>query len=116
VSRVTVPSEITSERRAHSRLRGPFDGVRVGLLDFKLRIYDLSVGGCLIDSLTEITSEHPIRLRIVLPDGNSVTVRGQIKLPPRDIGYAVRFIDLDASAREMIERAIDYVQAERSQN
>jgi len=50
--------------------------VRVGLLDFKLRIYDLSVGGCLIDSLTEISSEQPIRLRIALPDGNSVMVRG----------------------------------------
>ena len=39
-----------------------------------------------------------------------------IKLPTRDIGYAVRFVDLDASTREMIERAIDYAQAERSQN
>ena len=108
--------ETSSERRAHRRLRGPFDGVRVGLLDFKLRIYDLSVGGCLVDSLTEISSEQPIRLRIALPDGNSVMVRGQIKLPLRDIGYAVRFVDLDASTREMIERAIDYAQAERSQN
>ncbi len=105
-----------TERRTHRRLRGPFDAVRVGLLDFKLRVYDLSAGGCLIDSLTEITSEQPIRLRIALPDGNSVTVRGQIKLPPRDIGYAVRFVDLDASTREMIERALEYAQLERAQN
>jgi hypothetical protein len=45
-----------------------------------------------------------------------VTVRGQIVLPPRDIGYAVRFIDLDAETRGMIERALDYALLERSQN
>lgn len=109
-------SEISPERRTHRRLRGPFDAVRIGLLDFKLRIYDLSVGGCLIESLTEITSEQPIRLRLALPDGNSVTIRGQIKLPPRDIGYAVRFVDLDDSTRATIEQALEYAELERAQH
>ena len=90
--------------------------MRVGPLEFKLRLYDLSVGGCLIDSLTAVTAQHPVRLRITLPDGNTVTVRGQVVLPPRDIGYAVRFIDLDARTREMIEQALDYALQERSQD
>lgn len=104
------------ERRGARRVRGPFDAQRVGLLNLKLRIYDLSAGGCLIDSLAEVTTEHSLRLRIELPDGNFITVRGQVVLPPRDIGYAVRFIDVDAPTREMIERAIDYLQTERLQN
>jgi hypothetical protein len=111
-----VSTESSGNTRAYRRIRGPFDAVRVGLLEFKVRLYDLSVGGCLIDSLTAVTAQHPIRLRITLPDGNAVTVRGQIVLPPRDIGYAVRFIDLDAETRGTIERALDYALLERSQN
>jgi hypothetical protein len=105
-----------SERRSHRRVRGPFDGVRMGLLEFDVSIYDLSVGGCLVDSRMEIRTEQPIRLRIALPDGNSVTVRGLVTVPPRDVGYAVRFLDLDEATREAIERALDHVQLERSQN
>ena len=111
-----MSTENSENQRADRRIRGPFDAVRVGLLEFKLRLYDLSVGGCLIDSLTAVTAQHPVRLRITLPDGNTVTVRGQVVLPPRDIGYAVRFIDLDARTREMIEQALDYALQERSQD
>jgi hypothetical protein len=103
-----------ADRRGHGRIRGPFDAVRLDLLETTLRIYDLSMGGCLIESLSEVTGEHPIRLRIALPDGHSVTVRGRVMLPPRDIGYAVRFIDLDAATRDRIEQALAYVNRERS--
>jgi PilZ domain-containing protein len=102
-------------QRAHRRIRGPFEAVRVGLLEFKLRLYDLSSGGCLIDSVTHVTTECPIRLRISLPDGHTVTVRGQVVLPPRDIGYAVRFVDVDARTRELIENALDHAIMERSE-
>jgi hypothetical protein len=111
-----VSTENSANTRAHRRIRGPFDAVRVGPLEFKLRLYDLSLGGCLIDSLTAVTAQQPIRLRIELPDGKTVTVRGQIVLPPRDIGYAVRFIDLDAQTRETLERALDHAVQERSQS
>jgi hypothetical protein len=105
-----------SERRTHRRIRGPFDAVRMGLLEFKLRIYDLSAGGCLIESLAEITPGHPIRLRIALPDGDSVTVRGHVTRPLPDMGFAIRFVDLDAATRARIERALDDAQLERAQN
>jgi hypothetical protein len=111
-----VNTENNENHRAHRRIRGPFDAVRVGLLEFQLRLYDLSAGGCLIDSVTAVTASHPIRLRIALPDGNMVTVRGQTVSPPRDIGYAVRFVDLDARTQETIERALDYALQERSPN
>lgn len=58
----------------------------------------------------------PSALQYALPDGNSVTVRGQVKLPLRDIGYAVRFIDVDERTQAMIEQALDYAQAEREQH
>ena len=100
--------EKETEQRAHCRIRGPFDAVRLGLLEFNLRLYDLSAGGCLVDSINVITSESAIQLRIDLPDGHSVTTWARTMLPPRDIGYAVQFVDLDAEARAMILRALDH--------
>jgi hypothetical protein len=111
-----MEAEPAAERRVHPRVRGPFDATRLGLLEFKLRLYDLSVGGCFVDSPTQVATGRPIQLRIALPDGNAVTVRGVVTPPERDIGYGVRFIDLDDSTRYAIERALDYVQQERSQN
>ena len=110
-----VSIEHSADQRAHRRIRGPFDAVRAGLLEFKLRLYDLSAGGCLVDSVTVVTTERAIQLRLDLPDGHSVTVCARIVLPPRDIGYAVRFVDLDAPAREMIERSLDYALQQRFQ-
>ena len=99
-------TEKNTEQRADRRVRGPFEAVRAGLLEFKQRLYDLSAGGCLIDSMAVATIERVTQLRIDLPDSGSVTVCGQIILPTRDIGYAVRFIDVDARTRETIERAL----------
>ena len=108
--------EKETEQRAHHRIRGPFDAVRLGLMEFKLRLYDLSAGGCLVDSTTVVTTERAIQLRVDLPDGNSVTAWARIMLPPRDIGYALRFMDLDAETRAMIERGLDHALPERSRN
>jgi hypothetical protein len=94
---------------------GPFDAVRLGLLEFHLRIYDLSLGGCFVDSPTQMNPDQPVRLRISLPDGNSVTVRGIVTPELRDVGYALRFVDLDVPTCEAIAHALDRVQQERSQ-
>lgn len=99
--------ESTPERRAYRRVRGPFDAERMGLLEFRLRLIDLSAGGCFVDSRTEVSAEHPIRLRIALPDGNSVTIRGRVTMPARDVGYGVRFVDVDESTRQIIEHALE---------
>ena len=108
--------EKETEQRAHRRIRGPFDAMRIGMLEFKLRLYDLSAGGCLVDSMAVVNTERSIQLRLDLPDGNSVMVLARVVPPLRDIGYAVRFIDLDVETRDMIERALDHTLGQRSQN
>jgi len=111
-----VSTENSTDQRVYRRILGPFDAVRTGLLEFKLRLYDLSAGGCLVDSLAAVTTERDIELRLDLPDGHSVKVFARIILPPRDIGYGLRFVDLDAETRGMIERALDHALLQRSQN
>ena len=40
-------------RRKNVRVLGPFDGMRPGLFDLPLQIYDLSLGGCFVNSVHE---------------------------------------------------------------
>jgi hypothetical protein len=44
---------LTITRREHQRVPGPFEGRRVSVLPIAIRIHDLSVGGCLIESFHE---------------------------------------------------------------
>src|SRR5262249_51014231 len=48
--RMTQP---VSNRRRSVRILGPFDGTRPGLLNLPLQIYDLSVGGCFVNSVLD---------------------------------------------------------------
>ena len=58
---------VDRSRRPHDRLAGPFDGCRMGLLETPVRTYDLSVGGCFVDSLNEQQNGSLIVLKIDLP-------------------------------------------------
>ena len=95
-----------NERRASPRARGPFDGIRFGLLDVDVRIYDLSAGGCFVESLNESKVGERLRLRIELPDEGGVEVAGFVVPSTRTLGYAVRFVELEDPTRERIERTV----------
>ena len=94
-----------SERRAHPRVRGPFEGFWDGSGTQDGRIVDLSVSGCFIES-------------IVLPKiGQTVTVSnaitgGQINLPAEVVyaeathGFAVRFVDTPVEVANVLRKEI----------
>ena len=42
-----------ANRRQHARVPGPFDGYRISVLPIPVQIYDLSPGGCFVNSLNE---------------------------------------------------------------
>jgi hypothetical protein len=102
---------MTSDRRANPRAHGPYDAVRTGLLDQDVRLYDLGIGGCFVESLIEVTPGQTIRLRIELPDEGWITVVGVIIPTHRTLGYAVRFVELEETAREKIDRTVERSQS-----
>jgi hypothetical protein len=97
-------------RRAHPRLSHPIDAQRLGLVETPLQIYDLSVGGCFINDF-----HHPpvpgksFDMRLELPDGETVTIRGEVVHGRTGYGYAVRFLEVSDAARARLERALEYV-------
>ena len=95
-----------SRRKAH-RVTGPFDGCRLGLIDTPLLIYDLSEGGCFVNSLYDTPVGQRITLRLTLPFEGVVTVHAETVYGRPGFGFAVRFVDLGDETRACLRSALD---------
>ncbi len=101
-----------SDRRA-PRVAGPFEGRRLGALELPLRIYDLSLGGCLIESYHEVTVGRRIDIEIELPVEGWITLQAEILYLREDFGFAVKFVTMDEQTRVKLARAVVHVLKER---
>jgi hypothetical protein len=109
---VPMPATATHAAPPHSRrrfvrVRGPFDGRRVGLLTVPVTIHDLSVGGCLIQAYHEEPAGRRFPLEIELPVEGWVQVQAESLYSREGYGFAVRFVEMDESTREGLARAIE---------
>jgi hypothetical protein len=96
-----------ADRRQSSRIHGPFEGVRVGILDLPVSIYDLSAGGCFVNAKHD---QHPgveFDLRIQLPGEGWLRLEAKTLYPRPGYGYAVRFVGADAETKARLEAAVE---------
>src|SRR5262245_66695889 len=94
-------------RRRHERVLGPFDGFRVSALETPVRIYDLSRGGCFINSLHEQEPGVSFTLKIDLPYEGWIRLRAETVYRRPDFGFAVRFLHMTDDSARRLARAID---------
>ena len=94
------------ERRSYERVGGPFQGKRVGLLDLPVRICNLGLGGCFVESSHDSVAGEEIVLQADLPGENTLTLTGVIISRPQDVGFAVRFVDLPQETRDALKRVV----------
>jgi len=104
-----------ASRRRSPRVGGPFDAHRVGESTVHLRVKDLSVGGCLIESLHKETVGHRFTLEIELPDEGWVSVEAETLYIRDDHEVAVRFVDLSDDNRRILHGVVRRLLAKRSQ-
>jgi hypothetical protein len=97
---------LTATRREHQRVPGPFEGRRLSLLPIAIRIHDLSVGGCLIESFHEQPDGRRMTLEIDLPFVGSLTVEAESLYTREGYGFAVKFVDLSDDARATLEDVV----------
>ena len=95
------------DRREHDRVPGPFDGLRVDLLDTPVRIYDLSKGGCFVHSMHEQTIGIPVTLKIDLPFEGWITVEAEVVYRKDGFGFAVQFHKMDPATTAQLSRSVD---------
>ena len=99
--------------RLHRRVTGPFEGVRRGLLDVDVQIYDLSEGGCFVTSVHEQPCGVEVELDIDLPNG-TITVKGETRHGRAGYGFGVRFVDLGEEDQKRLEQALDKLRRRRT--
>lgn len=94
------------ELRLHARVRGPFDGSRVGVLEIPVRIYDLSEGGCFVTSQYEQQEGVNVELSIELPGEGRIAAKARTVRDRPGFGFGVRFIEMSAEDRGRLARAL----------
>jgi len=104
---------VKPSRRQHQRVHGPFDGWRIDLLDVPVRIYDLSLGGCFVNSVNPQRAGVRLLLKIDLPGEGSIRVHAET-LYQRPGGFAVRFVDVDVETAQHLVRTVDAMRAQQT--
>jgi PilZ domain len=101
-----VDAEPADSKRMHPRVHGPFDGVRIGALETPVQLYDLSRGGCFINSMHQQQPGVRVVLKIDLPHERWITVNAETLPRSNEFGYAVRFINMSIETIERLDRAL----------
>jgi len=94
-------------RRKAPRVTGPFEGYRLGLIETPILIYDLSEGGCFVNSLYDTPAGQRLALRLNLPFEGVVTVQAETVYGRPGFGFAVRFVDVNDETRACLRSALD---------
>ena len=103
---MATETELMIERK-HDRVMAPFSVV----LDCssgkrEVRVSDLSVGGCYVDSIAGVQPEEVVGLKLSLPQGRSVDVFGTVVYVHDGIGFGVQFNDMTREQRTMLEQLV----------
>jgi len=107
-----APSGATAgrDRRQHDRVAGPFDGFRVGALETPVRIFDLSRGGCFVNSTHEQKPGVRFTIKIELPYVGQITVKAVTLYLRPEFGYAMQFVDMNQETASRLEEALGQLQ------
>src|SRR5689334_10484575 len=98
---------MTSERRRHLRVPGPFPAsLSAAGHQTRVRVLNLSEGGCYVDGARDhIAPGTPVVLEIALPDTAPISVKGHAVFAHPDGGFGMLFATSD-SATTRLEGAI----------
>ena len=77
----------------------------------KVRIYDLSLGGCLIEASLPLQIGRRITLRLELPGEESLSLEGETVRVQEPSKYAVKFLDLDEAKQSQLQQMIERLMA-----
>lgn len=102
-------------RRRAPRVLGPFEGRRCGILSTDIRIYDLSRGGCLIQSYHDVQPGRSLTIDIELPYEGWVTLKAETLYSRPDYGFAVKFVEVSEETGAVLDRVVARLAAEAAQ-
>jgi hypothetical protein len=93
------------ERRAHPRVKGPFEGFWDGAGTQAGRIVDLSVSGCFIQSVTLPKAGQTVTVSIAI-SGGQINLPAEVLYAESNQGFAVRFVDTPVEVANVLRKEI----------
>ncbi len=72
------------------------------------RISDISLSGCYIESLGQVTIGERLSFEIQLPTSRWMPLRGEVIYHHPSLGFGVRFENLTIMERNLLAHLIDY--------
>jgi len=96
------------DSRRAPRVPGPFEGRQTGESPVAIRIYGLSVVGCLIQSPRDVPVGRQITLEIDLPYEGTVTLEAESVNTRAGYGYGVTFVNMTDEVRETLATLIEW--------
>jgi hypothetical protein len=107
---------MAEERRRDERVRLPLEMRWQGISGkHKARIYDVSLGGCYIESLGQVTLGERVRFEMQLPAGNWIPFQGGVVHWQPNLGFGVHFVYLTEIQRRALAELIDQAHGGRTQ-
>jgi hypothetical protein len=98
-----------SDRRSETRFEVCLDAVWDGSGHLPARITDLSEGGCFVDTTGEALIGERLTIRIELPGGGWLELRGEVAHQQKTVGFGLHFAELTDEQREQLRTFIDYL-------
>ena len=103
-----------SERRAHPRVKGPFEGWWDGAGSQSGRISDLSVGGCFVGSATQPPAGQIVMIVLAIGSGQ-IQIPAEVLYGKSNEGFAVRFVDVPEGIVEILRKEVERRLVNRSE-
>lgn len=98
-----------ADKRQHERISLPLEVRWEGLSGkYNARLSDLSLGGCYVESLAQVSIGERIRFEIQLPTGRWMELHGEVIYHQPTLGFGVHFTKLSELEREMLASVIEY--------
>lgn len=70
------------------------------------RVSDLSLGGCFVDSILDVSEGEKADFSLHLPTGQWLRLSGEVVYKFPQIGFGISFIDLTEEQRSLLKDAI----------
>ena len=71
------------------------------------RISDVSIGGCFVDTLTNVRAGEEISLTCTLPEGEHLDVKGNVAYVMDGFGFGVEFTQFSNGSEEALRKIVN---------
>ncbi len=72
----------------------------------EVRVSDLSIGGCYVDTISPVQADEIVGLKFVLPQGRTEEIFGTVVYVHPGIGFGIQFNDMTREQRTVLEQLI----------